>query len=131
VGEELVTFSGRAPFYQAAADPEGEFSGPITPVLLTRSGSRDQVFAIIVNGSWQNEIPYRLAIKNTVVTAVNGLYMTDSDLDRVPLVRSPGEVVRTVSPRWQADPSSKMSVIDGKLPRASVLFLTITLAPRQ
>jgi hypothetical protein len=131
VGEELVTFSGRAPFYQAAADPEGEFSGPITPVLLTRSGSRNQVFAIIVNGSWQNEIPYRLAIKNAVVTAVNGLYMTDSDLDRLPLVRSPGEVVRTVSPRWQADPSSKMSVIDGKLPRASVLFLTITLAPRQ
>jgi len=126
VGDSVVEFQGTAPFVtMRGLAGDQQIEGPMTPLLLTTDAQKRQVFCVLANGSWTQEVPCRLLIKNFQGRLAFAKLLSDDDLDRPPLLTSPNNFVRDVSKNWNVEIDGGATQVRGTLPAHSVLFLTL------
>lgn len=130
VGDFVVDFEGTAPFVTTrGVITDQQLDGPVTPVLVTTDAQKRQVFCVLANGSWTQEVPCRLVLKNFKGRLARASLLSDDDLDRSPLLTSPESFVRDVAEGWKTETGGSATEMRGTLPPHSVLFLTLEQSP--
>jgi hypothetical protein len=91
VGAQVLPMDGTAPYYTPAEgdDPQtrpGEFPGPLTPALVTKSEDGKTLYLIAANGSWDKTVPCRMTLRNLTSTAAEGVLLLSADPDASPLL---------------------------------------------
>jgi hypothetical protein len=91
LGEWVVDITGTAPYYYPTSsdDPSlksGEFSGPLTPVLVSESKDGKSLYMVIANGSWDRAVPCRGKLINFPPAKAEGVLLSHSDPDGNPLL---------------------------------------------
>lgn len=121
IGPDVLATLGTAPFYTpppGSADAARE-SGPLTPVLATRSRDKKTVFVMLANGSWDRSIPCRIHLRRWGTGPITGLRLSDSNPDGNPLLNRKEDFVSDFP----------VSIAHGEiactLPPHSVVFLTL------
>ena len=102
MGEWVVDSSGTAPYYYPTPYDDrsiksGEFSGPITPVLVTQSKDKHTLYLIIANGSWDRSVPCRAKLSNFRAARTEGILLSHSDPNGNPLLQRKEEAVTPLS----------------------------------
>jgi len=102
MGDWVLDMDGTAPYYTPAerddtsAEP-GAFSGPITPALVTLSKDGKTVYLVIVNGSWDRNIPCSMDLRNFEINDASGTVLSHPDPDGKPLLERKEDAISELS----------------------------------
>lgn len=121
VGETVLPLDGVAPYYEPQAKVDREhFSGPLTPVLATRSKDRKSLYLVIANGSWSRPVPCTAHLVNFAASRLTGVVLSNDKLDGKPLLERKEDLV--------ADYPAKLEAgrVTCAIPPHAVVFLTLT-----
>jgi hypothetical protein len=126
-GENVVSFSGSAPSFTGNAihnvdeNSTGNLSytGPLTPLLVTKNADETKVYITIVNGSATDTVPFSATINNFSFTNVQAIRICDNDSNQ--------NWYQNDNSRFVSNPSV---LINGKeiacsLPPLSCTFITL------
>ena len=120
VGEWALATEGTAPFHQPqqAAD-RAQFSGPLTPALVTLSKDERELYLVIANGSWTQSVPCCMHLRNFAATRATGVLLTQDKLDGAPLLDRKEDAVKDFPVVCAGDD------VTCTLPPHSVVFVTL------
>lgn len=102
VGKYIVKFRGKAPFYESRKiDSELiDFAMPYTPVIVTTNLTRDSIFIILVNASYNKTFKVNIHFESTTAFKLSGKLLTDSRsnfLDRSGLIEDPQNFIKRIN----------------------------------
>ncbi|MDF3128764.1 hypothetical protein P0Y35_06105 [Kiritimatiellaeota bacterium B1221] len=135
LGEKVVGIEGVAPWFTATQTGRGsyqgvrEFSGPVTPVLATRSEDGRKLFFIVVNGSWDRSFPAEFYVRGDKVRSAKGFSLSQDERDAEVYVEEINELTQPLPLILDAefDPQNPFVRISGELPPRAVSFITLEL----
>lgn len=124
LGESVLDLKGTAPYYIPAAgdDPsikQGEYSGPLTPVLATLSKDGKDLYLVIANGSWVKEVPCLVNFLNHSTAKVEAVLITHNDPNGNPYLEKKEEAVSLLPVSMQRQE------LHCTIPPHSVAFITV------
>jgi len=87
-GDNIVSFTGSAPSFTGTAPPNAEdgssvqteHTGPLTPVLVTKSNDNTKLYITVVNGSTANAVNFSAIINNFTINSITSYRISDTDL---------------------------------------------------
>lgn len=120
VGEWALAADGTAPYYQPRQKTDQEqFTGPLTPALVTLSNDGRTMFLVIANGSWSRAVPCTVHLQNFAAAQATGIVLTNDNLDGKPLLARKSDAVSDFA----------VTLIDNKaacvIPPHAVVFVTL------
>ncbi len=92
VGQWVLPMDGTAPYHQPG-QKAGEFAGPLTPVLATLSADGNEIYLVMVNGSWTRSVPCRLKLRDFRAAKAKGVVISNDKLDAKPLLERKEDAV--------------------------------------
>lgn len=122
VGAQVLDLQGTAPYYTVTGDPrlpDGSWSGPLTPVLVTLSENRKTLYAVIANGSWDQTVPCQLNWQGFRAAGAEAYQLSSDDLDAKPLLDDDQAFVKLL------DPTTTETGLTLEVPPHSVMFVRI------
>lgn len=119
LGDDVVSITGRAPYHPDPQDA-GAPGFPLTPVMATLSADSSRLFVMIVNGSWERDMPARLRLAGFSARACNAVLLRHDDLNAHPLLKNDAEFVHDLPVTLAGD------ALSFTLPSHSITFLTLT-----
>ena len=127
VGQWALEPQGTAPYYvpsagDASSFKEGEYGGPQTPVLATLNKDGNAIYMVIVNGSWAEETPCQIKVRNFPVSEARGIVLTHPDPDGKPLLERKEDAVSPLPV------STGKDVLHCVIPPHAIAFLTLQTA---
>jgi len=124
VGTQVLPMDGTAPYYTPAEgdDPQtrpGEFPGPLTPALVTKSEDGKTIYLIAANGSWDKTVPCRMTLRNFAAKSAEGVLLSSDDPNGSPLLERKEDFVHGLAVSVDRD------AVTCDLPPHSVSFVTL------
>lgn len=120
VGEWVLDVDGTAPYYTPAASGHPkELAGPLTPALVTLSAGGGDIYLVIANGSWDREVPCRVALRNFQPVSATGVLLSHSDPDGKPLLERKEDAISDLTVGLDDQ------LLTCVIPPHSVVFITI------
>ncbi len=95
LGDNVVAVSGQAPYHPDPRDAAAP-GFPLTPVLATLSADSSQLFVMVVNGSWEQNVPTSLRLDGFKPRACTAVMLRHDDLAAHPLLTHEEEFVGTI-----------------------------------
>ena len=124
VGEWALATDGVAPYYQPQQENDhAQFSGPLTPALVTLTSDERKIYLVIANGSWTVPVPCRIRLRNFVVDRATGTVLTTGNLDGPPLLDRQADAVMDFPVVHEGD------TVICTLPPHAVAFVTLERSP--
>src|SRR5208283_1865585 len=123
VGDRVLDISGTAPFYTLkkvkVPNQTGPVSVPATPAMATASEDGTTMYFMIVNGSWDKDMPCTVGLKNFAVKTAEGVLLKNDDLKALPVLDKKEDFVTSLPVK--ASPAS----IEFTLPGHGIVFITL------
>jgi len=119
LGEQVVELAGRTPFHADPGKPEA-VGHPLTPALATLSADGQTLFLMLVNGSWNRDLPARITIANFPTAACRAVVLRHDDAAAHPLLERDEDFVGDLPVTIAAGEASFT------LPSHSVVFLAFS-----
>ena len=127
-GENVVDFTGSAPsftgnaFHNVDHGSTGDEShtGPLTPLMVTKSKDRTKLYITVVNGSTTTTVPFSATISNFNITSQDAILISDTDINQT--------WYQNNNSRFVSNPSISKdgNQISYSLPPLSCTFITLT-----
>jgi hypothetical protein len=134
-GPKALDISGTAPFFNAGkydpakpvinANSPNDYAGPLTPVLATASDDGSEVYLVIANGSWEQDIPAEFTLTGITPASVKGVVLSQDDMKANPLVDKREDVVSDLAVTTDGE---KLAFT---VPVHSVVFVTVSTGVRE
>jgi alpha-L-arabinofuranosidase len=119
LGDRVVALEGKAPYHPEPGNPAAA-GHPLTPALATLSADGKALFLMLVNGSWDRDVPARITLANFPAATCRAVILRHDDPTAHPLLERDedfvGELPVTLTP-------SEASVT---LPSHSIVFLAFS-----
>lgn len=88
--------------------------------MATRSADLSRLFVMIVNGSWERDVPARIGLTGFAARACEAVLLRHDDPNAHPLLKRDSEFVHDLPVRLTGD------ALSFTLPSHSIAFLTLT-----
>jgi len=121
LGEWALETDGTAPWYSWRYT-DGEYSGPLTPVLATLSKDGKKLYIVAVNGSWKKAASCRVGLRNFDAASATAVALSHDDPDAHPLLNAKEDFVRPLSVSLDGGGRG----LTFTLPPHSAVFVTVT-----
>lgn len=125
-GDVVLDFTGSAPSYTGKAwgnvDAGGEGisnTGPLTPLMVTKSTDGSKLFITIVNASTTESVPFSAEIKNFAFTSQSAVRISDMDVTQSYLQKDNSRFLSTANVTVDA------GTVSCTLPPMSCTFITL------
>jgi hypothetical protein len=128
-GENIVGFSGTCPGFTGNAihniddgsSGNVTYTGPLTPLMVTKSEDGKKLYITVVNGSSTTTVPFSAIINNFKASQVNAFQIQDNDVNQLFNQASNARFVKTPSITLDAN------TIRYTLPALSCTFISLSL----
>ncbi|MCL4205468.1 MAG: hypothetical protein KJ000_23545 [Pirellulaceae bacterium] len=118
VGRWVLDIDGTAPYHEGSAGGR-TLRGPLTPAVATLSDDGQQIFLMLVNGSWTRPVPCRIELRDFPAQRATGIVLSHSDPDGHPFIERHDDLVSDLT----------LTLDEGRIsttiPPHAVVFLTV------
>src|ERR1035437_9969383 len=102
-GTNVISFSGTAPSFTGnaihnvdiTATGDLSYTGPLTPLMVTKSADGNKLYIIVVNGSTTVTVPFSATINNFTASTQTAVRISDSDVSKAWIQTSNSSFVST------------------------------------
>ncbi|HEY4785336.1 MAG TPA: hypothetical protein VIH57_04780, partial [Bacteroidales bacterium] len=127
-GDYVVDFNGTAPSYTGSAIHNVDdgssgnltYTGPLTPLMVTKSSDGTKLYITIVNGSTTQTVPFTAKISNFTPTTQSAVVITDTDVNQSFYQNDNSRFVKNGTVTYSA------GTVSCSLAPLSVTFITLT-----
>jgi hypothetical protein len=120
VGEEVLSITGTAPWYEPPEGTGGLEAGPVTPLVATLSEDGRSLYLIVANGSVTDAAPCTVHLDHFTPAGAEATVITSDDPNGKPLLEHKEDAVRPLPVEVAG------GVLRCELPARSVSFITLT-----
>ncbi len=121
LGNDVVSITGQSPYHPEPRDAAAP-GLPLTPVMATLSADSSRLFVMIVNGSWERDVPTRIRFAGFAPRACAAVLLRHDDLNAHPLLKHDAEFVHDLPVTLTGE------ALSFALPSHSIAFLTLLRA---
>lgn len=118
LGTDVVDIAGTGPFF-TGKDGKGPPLAPLTPALATLSADGNTLHLLLVNGSWEHDVPARVALPDFPATRATARLLRHDGLDASPLLAREADFVHDLPVEVGS------SGVQFTLPSHSIAFITL------
>lgn len=118
LGSDVVDIAGAGPFF-VGKDGKGPPLAPLTPALATLSADGKTLQLMLVNGSWEHDVPARVALPDFAAKRATARLLRHDGLDAGPLLARKEDFVRDLAVEVGS------AGVQFTLPSHSIAFITL------
>ncbi|HBE02834.1 MAG TPA: hypothetical protein DC049_10230 [Spirochaetia bacterium] len=130
IGDNILDIKGKGPYYKISPEVSGNripnqenVSVPFTPALITASPDKNEIYIMIVNGSWSKNFPCSINLENCSCSKSEGVILDNPNPDAHPMIDKKDDLVKPFAPNLKQ--KNYGFDLEFTLPAHSVVFITL------